>query len=265
MSARIKNCFEKLKARGEKALIPFIMAGDPNLNASQNLLESLPDAGADIIELGMPFSDPMADGPIIQRAGIRALKAETNLVKVLEMVKKFREKNQTTPLILMGYYNPIYHYGVNRFLDDAKQSGVDGFIIVDTPPEEQAEFCNPAREQGFDFITMVAPTTDSGRAKEILKNATGFVYNVAVTGITGTKQAGDNAMADLSARMRGATDLPLAVGFGIRTAADAKAATKYFDAIVVGSAIIEKIENNPPEIAMQEILTLVSEMKQAII
>ncbi|MCH9853492.1 MAG: tryptophan synthase subunit alpha [Alphaproteobacteria bacterium] len=261
---RITDKFTELKAKNRKALIPFIMAGDPNIESSAQLLPDLVTAGADIIELGMPFSDPMADGPIIQQAGIRALQAGTTLIDVLSLVKKFRLQNNETPIILMGYYNPIYDYGVDRFLDDALEAGVDGLIIVDLPPEEDVELCDPATKKNIDFIRMITPTTDDKRAQKILQNANGFVYAVAITGITGTKKAEDNSMAHLAGLVKKHCDLPVALGFGIRTKDDAKMAARFFDAVVVGSALVEKLTQNNFAKAKAEIVSLVQQMRQAI-
>ncbi len=263
---RIQETFAMLAQKGEKALIPFIMGGDPNLEWSQDLLMKLPAMGADIIEIGMPFSDPMADGPVIQRAGLRALAANTTLAHVLVMVKKFRENNKNTPIILMGYYNPIHNYGEDKFLIDAIAVGVDALIIVDTPPEEDRVLCIPAQKKGLDFIRLVTPTTDAERASRILASASGFVYGVSIAGITGTKQAGNNAMANLAGVIKAASNLPAAVGFGIKTVDDVRNAAKYFDAVVVGSAIIEQIEKSVLDVAMLEdtkikILELVKQMK----
>ncbi len=261
---RIAEKFAELQAKKQKALIPFMMAGDPNLQTSEELLLSLPDAGADVIELGMPFSDPMADGPIIQKAGLRALQAGTTLKNVLELVQKFRKKDAKTPIILMGYYNPIYDYGVDKFLDDALKAGVDGLIIVDLPPEEDSELCMPATDKNIDFIRMITPTTDEARAKKILQDARGFVYAVAITGITGTKKAEDNSMADLAKRINNNCALPTALGFGIKTADDARSAARFFDAIVVGSALVTLLEQDDFATAKTKILTLIQQMKQAI-
>ena len=261
---RIAEKFASLKQAQEKALIPFIMGGDPDLAWSAELLLALPEAGADVIELGMPFSDPMADGPIIQRAGLRALQAGVNLSDILALVTEFRTQNQETPLILMGYYNPIFHYGVDRFLQDALKAGADGLIIVDVPMEEDAELCLPAQKAGLDFIRMITPTTDSKRVQAILHNASGFVYAVAVSGITGGKQAQHNHMAGLAGAIKQHSDLPAAIGFGIRTVEDVKQAAEFFDAVVVGSALVDMIENYEKPEAKKRILQLVSEMKKAI-
>jgi tryptophan synthase alpha chain len=206
------------------------------------ILKGLPDAGADIIEMGMPFTDPMADGPAIQAAGLRALAAGQNTIKTLEMVRSFRENDQNTPIVLMGYYNPIHAYGVDRFLDDAKTSGVDGLIIVDLPPEEDAELCLPALKAGINFIRLTTPTSDDHRLPTVIANSSGFVYYVSILGITGTASASDDAIHDAVARLRRHTDLPIAVGFGIKTPDQAAAVSKIADAAVVGSAIVQQVE-----------------------
>ncbi len=262
--SRITEKFARLKQAQQKALIPFIMGGDPDLAWSAELLLALPQAGADLIELGMPFSDPMADGPVIQQAGLRALQAGVNLSDILALVTKFRTQDQQTPIILMGYYNPIFHYGVDRFLQEALKAGVDGLIIVDVPMEEDVELCLPAQKAGLDFIRMITPTTDSARVQAILQNATGFVYSVAVTGITGGKKAQHNSMAGLAGAIKQHSDLPAAIGFGIKTAEDAKQASQFFDAVVVGSALVEMIKQYDKSEAKKRILQLVGEMKKAI-
>ena len=242
--SRIKDCFNRLAKEDRAAFVPFIMAGDPDLATSLDLLEKLPGAGADIIELGIPFTDPMADGPAIQAAGLRALKNGQTLKKTLEMVSAFRKKNETTPIILMGYYNPFYSYGASAFLKDATAAGVDGLIIVDLPPEEDAELCLPARAAGIDFIRLTTPTTDDARLPEVLKNTSGFIYYVSVAGITG-KKAGQNASVSAAvARLKSASDLPIAVGFGIKTAEKAREFAQFADAVVVGSALVDTLCQN---------------------
>ena len=243
-SGRIAAVFAKVKAEGRGALITFITAGDPDYNTSLDIINALPDAGSDIIELGMPFTDPMADGPAIQKAGLRALAAGQNTAKTLKMVASFRQNNDHTPIILMGYYNPIYSYGVDKFLADAKNAGVDGLIIVDLPPEEDIELCIPALEAGINFIRLATPTTTGTRIKTILKNTSGFIYYVSILGITGTKSANDDVIKDAIADLRNNSDLPIAVGFGIKDAIQAKNISTIADAAVVGSAIIDKIEKN---------------------
>ena len=237
--SRIKARFEKLAAENRAAFVPFLMAGDPNRETAQKILNGLPGAGADIIELGVAFTDPMADGPAIQAAGLRALKAGQTLKATLEMVSAFRDADNETPIILMGYYNPFYAYGVDGFLKDAKAAGVDGLIIVDLPPEEDAELCLPARAAGIDFIRLATPTTDDARLPSVIKNTSGFVYYVSVAGITG-KAAGENAVVSAAlARLKAASGLPAAVGFGIKTPQKAAEFAKFADAVVVGSALVD--------------------------
>ena len=239
--SRIDRCFAALKEEGRSAFIPFIMAGDPNLEDSEKVLSLLPGAGADLIEIGMPFSDPMADGPSIQEAGIRALAGGQTLAKTLDMVTRFRATNETTPIILMGYYNPIYHYGVEAFLADAKKAGVDGLIIVDLPREEDAELCVPAKAAGIAFIRLITPTTDDARLTQVLENTSGFLYYVSVAGITGAGMGGPDMVRAARARIEAQSDLPVAVGFGIRTQDDVRAMSTATDAVVVGSALVEQI------------------------
>ncbi len=243
-SGRIAAVFKKVKSEGRGALITFITAGDPDYDTSLDLINDLPSAGSDIIELGMPFTDPMADGIAIQKAGLRALNAGQNTEKTLKMVKNFRQNNDHTPIILMGYYNPIYCYGVDKFLKDAKQAGVDGLIIVDLPPEEDMELCIPALEMGINFIRLATPTTVKERVQTVLKNTSGFIYYVSILGITGTKSASNEVIKEAVANLRRNSDLPIAVGFGIRDAIQVKNITNIADAAVVGSAIIEKIAEN---------------------
>lgn len=241
MSDRITATFTRLHEQNRKGFVAFITAGDPDQAASQAIMATLPNAGVDIIELGMPFSDPMADGPAIQLASQRALAAGMNLPKVLQMVRDFRATNQTTPIVLMGYYNPIHAYGGEKFLGEAKSAGVDGLILVDLPPEEDIELCLPAQKHGLHFIRLVTPTTDAARLKVILKNASGFLYYVSVAGITGTKQADAEPIREAMAMIRAQTNLPVAVGFGIKTPEQVKAIGALADAVVVGSAIVEQI------------------------
>lgn len=239
--SRIKARFNKLSAQNRAAFIPFIMAGDPDAAVSLDLIKKLPGAGADLIELGVAFTDPMADGPAIQAAGLRALKAGQTLRKTLAMVRSFREGDDETPIILMGYYNPFYAYGVEAFLKDAKAAGVDGLIIVDLPPEEDAEMCLPARAAGIDFIRLATPTTDDHRLPEVVRNTSGFVYYVSVAGITGRATGEREAVGAALARIRKASGLPAAVGFGIKTAAKAREFAKIADAVVVGSALVSEL------------------------
>ena len=242
MTARLDARFADLKSRNQAALVTFITAGDPDPATSAQILAGLPAAGADIIELGMPFTDPMADGPAIQAAGLRALKAGMTLTKTLAMVRAFRAGNQTTPIILMGYYNPIFIYGVDRFLVDAKEAGVDGLIVVDLPPEEDVELCLPALKAGLAFIRLATPTTDDKRLPTVLKNTSGFVYYVSITGITGAATPDFNVVSAAVARIKRHTHLPVCVGFGVRTAEHASAIARGADGVVVGSALIDALK-----------------------
>src|SRR6195256_2952021 len=240
-SARIDARFAELKKQGRSAFVTFLMAGDPDPATSLDIIKALPNAGADIIEIGMPFTDPMADGPSIQAAGLRALKAGMTLRKTLEMVRGFRREDDSTPLVLMGYYNPIYIYGVDKFLADAKSAGVDGLIIVDLPPEEDSELCLPAMQAGLNFIRLATPTTDDKRLPAVLANTSGFVYYVSVTGITGTTIPDTSRVLAAVARIKRHTKLPVAVGFGVKSANDARAIAAASDAVVVGSALVEAL------------------------
>ncbi|MGO9005056.1 MAG: tryptophan synthase subunit alpha [Beijerinckiaceae bacterium] len=239
MTTRIDTCFAALAADRRAGLVTFVMAGDPDLATSLALLKALPAAGADLVELGMPFTDPMADGPAIQAAGLRALRAGTTLAKTLALVAEFRASNITTPLVLMGYYNPIYVYGVDRFLAAAKAAGVDGLIVVDLPPEEDEELCLPALRAGLNFIRLATPTTDDARLPAVLANTSGFVYYVSITGITGAATPDYSAVEAAVGRIKSHTALPVAVGFGVKTAATAAAIAAGADAVVVGSALVE--------------------------
>ena len=237
---RIRNCFINLKRAEKTGLITFITAGDPTLEISTNIFSQLPQARADIIEIGMPFSDPMADGPAIQASSLRALKSGTTCSKILKMVEKFREQDEITPVILMGYFNPIYTYGVEKFVADASSVGVDGFIIVDLPPEE-TEMRIPVEDAGLSLIYLTSPTTYNKRVPDVVRNASGFIYHVSVLGITGTTAPSNkNIEKDLN-RIRSHTDLPIAVGFGIKTPEQAREISVYADAVVVGSAFVNKI------------------------
>ena len=238
---RLKNCFAKCQAEKRTALGIFITAGDPNPAISEELLLGLPDAGADFVELGMPFSDPMADGPVIQAASLRAIKAGMTSGGVLQLAVRFRARHADVPLILMGYYNPIYVYGVERFLTDAHKAGVDGLIIVDLPPEEDAELCLPARQKGLDFIRLITPTTDAARLPKTIDNASGFIYYVSITGITGTASASTDSISQAVTRIRQASTLPVVVGFGIKTPQDVRAVGQHADGVVIGSAIVSII------------------------
>ncbi len=243
-AGRIKDRFAALKAEGRAGLITFVTAGDPNRSISERILAGLPEAGADIIELGIPFSDPMADGPAIQAASLRALAAGQTLAATLAMVRRFRaDTDDATPVVLMGYYNPIYIYGVDRFVEDAANAGVDGLIVVDLPPEEDAELREPAAAAGIDLVKLTAPTSDEARLPKLVESASGFIYHVSITGITGTRSAASGHVAADIARIRSFTQLPLAVGFGIRTPEQAADIARIADAAVVGSAIVEIIAN----------------------
>jgi tryptophan synthase alpha chain len=238
---RIDTRFAALKREGRAGLVTFLMAGDPDPATSAAILKALPQAGADVIEIGMPFTDPMADGPAIQAAGLRALRAGQNLAKTLELVRDFRSSDTATPVVLMGYYNPIYIYGVARFLADAKAAGVDGLIVVDLPPEEDTELCLPALRAGLNFIRLATPTTDDRRLPAVLANTSGFVYYVSITGITGAAAPDAGLVAAAVRRIKRHTDLPVAVGFGVRDAASAAAIAQSAEAVVVGSALVEKV------------------------
>jgi tryptophan synthase alpha chain len=241
MTTRIDARFAELKQQDRAAFITFLMAGDPDLDTSLAIIKALPKAGADIIEIGMPFTDPMADGPAIQASGLRALKAGTTLKKTLAMVRAFRSDDATTPLVLMGYYNPIYIYGVDQFLVDAKSAGVDGLIIVDLPPEEDTELCLPAMKAGLNFIRLATPTTDDKRLPAVLENTSGFVYYVSITGITGAASADSTAVSAAVGRIKRHTKLPVCVGFGIRTPQAAHEIARHADGAVVGTALVDAL------------------------
>ena len=241
MTTRIDTRFADLKKEGRAAFVTFVMAGDPDLATSLEIIKALPKAGADIIEIGMPFTDPMADGPAIQAAGLRALKAGTTLKKTLALVRDFRKDDERTPLVLMGYYNPIYIYGVDKFLADAKSAGVDGLIIVDLPPEEDTELCIPALKAGLNFIRLATPTTDDKRLPAVLANTSGFVYYVSITGITGAASADTAQVREAVARIKRHTELPVCVGFGIRTPEAARGIAQAANGAVVGSALIDAL------------------------
>lgn len=239
--SRIEKRFAQAKAANRPALVTYVMAGDPDLATSQAIMEALPQAGSDIIEFGMPFSDPMADGVAIQLAGQRSLAGGMTLRGVLGMVEDFRRKDETTPIVLMGYYNPIYIFGVDKFLAAAKAAGVDGLIIVDLPPEEDDELCIPALKAGLNFIRLTTPTTDDRRLPAVLKNTSGFVYYVSMTGITGGAIKSRGAVGEAVSRIKSHTDLPVAVGFGIKTAEDAEEIGKHADGIVVGTVLVDAV------------------------
>lgn len=238
---RIDRKFEELRAAGKKAFVSYIMAGDPDFDASLAIVKGLPAAGVDVIELGLPFTDPMADGPTIQLAGQRALAAGMSLERTLEMAREFRKGDDVTPIVLMGYYNPIYNRGVDKFLVDAKAAGIDGMIVVDLPPEEDSELCIPAQAAGLNFIRLATPTTDDARLPKVMQNTSGFVYYVSINGITGAAEAEAADVGPEVARIKAQTDLPVIVGFGINTPDKAEAVAKVADGAVVGSAIVARI------------------------
>ncbi|MGC4023701.1 MAG: tryptophan synthase subunit alpha [Mesorhizobium sp.] len=267
---RIDRRMAKVKAEGRPALVTYFMGGDPNYDTSLKVMQALPKAGADIIELGMPFSDPMADGPAIQAAGLRALKSGQTLAKTLEMAREFRKTDNETPIVMMGYYNPIYIYGVDRFLADAKQSGIDGLIVVDLPPEMDNELCVPALKAGINFIRLATPTTDDKRLPKVLENTSGFVYYVSMTGITGSALANTGKVSEAVQRIKAHTDLPVCVGFGVKTAEQARTIGASADGVVVGTAIVNAIANvlgpNGQQTAdpAEAVATLVSGLAQGV-
>lgn len=243
MTTRIDRRMAKLKSEGRPALVTYFMGGDPDYETSLSIMKALPKAGSDVIELGMPFSDPMADGPAIQAAGLRALKAGQTLAKTLAMARTFREGDADTPIVLMGYYNPIYIYGVDRFLKDAVASGIDGLIVVDLPPEMDEELCIPALRAGINFVRLATPTTDDRRLPKVLQNTSGFVYYVSMTGITGSALADTEKVAAAVRRIKGHTALPVCVGFGVKTAEQARTIGASADGVVVGTAIVNAVAN----------------------
>ncbi|MDH3661499.1 MAG: tryptophan synthase subunit alpha [Alphaproteobacteria bacterium] len=244
MSGRIEARFADLKEANRAGLVTYLCAGDPDIETSTAIIEGLPAAGVDIIEIGMPFTDPMADGPSIQAGALRALASGMTLTKVLELVQRFRRRDESTPIVLMGYYNPIYHYGAERFLDDAKDAGVDGLIVVDLPPEEDEELCLPALARGISFIRLATPTTDDKRLPSVLANTSGFIYYVSMTGITGVGAPTVELVGQAVQRIRAQSPLPVAVGFGIRTPEQAGEIAKVADAAVVGSALVDRIASS---------------------
>ncbi|MGB7772771.1 MAG: tryptophan synthase subunit alpha [Pseudolabrys sp.] len=270
MSARIDKRFAALKAEGRAALVTFIMAGDPDYDTSLAIAKALPKAGADIIEIGMPFTDPMADGPAIQAAGLRALKSGQGMTRTLSLVREFRKDDDLTPVILMGYYNPIYIYGSERFLTDAKAAGVDGLIVVDLPPEEDEELCLPALKAGLNFIRLATPTTDDKRLPKVLTNTSGFVYYVSVTGVTGTAAPDTSKVTGAVARIKRHTRLPVAVGFGVKTAEQARAIAEGADGVVVGSALVDAMfksldkTGKPGTRTVKAVTELVSALAQGV-
>jgi tryptophan synthase alpha chain len=244
VTTRIDTRFAELKKAGRAAFVTFVMAGDPDPATSLEIIKALPKAGADVIELGMPFTDPMADGPSIQAAGLRALKVGMTLKKTLDLVRGFRKDDNATPIVLMGYYNPIYIYGVDKFLGDAKAAGIDGLIIVDLPPEEDDELCLPAMKAGLNFIRLATPTTDDKRLPAVLANTSGFVYYVAITGITGAAAADASSVSEAVTRIKRHTKLPVCVGFGIRTPENARAIASHANGAVVGTALVDALKNS---------------------
>ena len=270
MITRIEKRFAALKDEGRAALVTFTMAGDPDYAASLAVAKALPKAGADVIELGMPFTDPMADGPAIQAAGVRALAAGQTMIKTLKLVTEFRKDDDTTPIVLMGYYNPIYIYGVDKFLVDAKKAGVDGLIVVDLPPEEDEELCLPALKAGLNFIRLATPTTDDKRLPAVLNNTSGFVYYVSITGITGSAAPDANQVGSAVSRIKRHTKLPVAVGFGVRTAEQAAAIAATADGVVVGSALVDALratldgQGKPGVNTVKAVTDLVSKLAQGV-
>ena len=269
-SGRIDRRFAALRKEGRAALVTFTMAGDPDYTTSVAILKALPKAGAVVIELGMPFTDPMADGPAIQAAGLRALHAGQTLKKTLAAVRDFRAGDDVTPIVLMGYYNPIYIHGVERFLADAKAAGVDGLIVVDLPPEEDSELCLPAVKAGLNFIRLATPTTDEKRLPTVLTNTSGFVYYVSITGITGAAAPDTGKVASAVARIKRHTTLPVCVGFGVRTAAHARAIAEGADGVVVGSALVEAVrqslgpDSKPTSATVAAVTDLVRALAQGV-
>jgi tryptophan synthase alpha chain len=269
-TTRIDRRFAELKAQGRSALVTFVTAGDPDRETSLSILRALPAAGADVIELGMPFSDPMADGPAIQLSSQRALKAGQTMSRTLDMVRSFRQTEGRVPVVLMGYYNPIYIYGVERFLRDAKDAGVDGLIVVDLPPEEDTELCLPALAAGLNFIRLATPTTDDRRLPAVLANTSGFVYYVSITGITGTAMPDVARTAEAVARIKRHCHLPVAVGFGVRTAEQASAIARGADGVVVGSALVNALRDSldessrPTARTVEAVTDLVGELARGV-
>src|SRR5215831_3218373 len=270
MTTRIDTRFAQLAKEGRSAFVTYVMAGDPDPATSLAIIKALPKAGADIIEFGIPFTDPMADGPSIQAAGLRALKVGMTLKKTLELVHGFRKEDNATPLVLMGYYNPIYIYGVDKFLADAKTAGVDGLIIVDLPPEEDTELCVPALKAGLNFIRLATPTTDDKRLPAVLANTSGFVYYVSITGITGAAAADSKVVGDAVARIKRHTKLPVCVGFGIRTPQAAQAIAEKADGAVVGTALVDALrgsldgEGKPTVHTVGAVTNLIAELADGV-
>jgi tryptophan synthase alpha chain len=262
---RIDRRFKALKAEGRAAFVTYVMAGDPNYETALEIVKGLPSAGADVIEVGLPFTDPMADGPAIQQAGLRALACGTTLKKTLKLISEFREGDNDTPIVLMGYYNPIYSYGVDQFLTDAKTAGVDGLIVVDLPSEEDIELCLPARDAGINFIRLATPTTDDHRLPKVLANSSGFLYYVSIAGTTGAAAPKPSDVANALTRIRKTTDLPIAVGFGLRTGAQAAEIAKIADGAVVGTALVEQVAlGSDDEDKVNRVLDLAREISAGI-
>ena len=263
--SRLQSRFAELKQQNRAALVTFVTAGDPDYATSLSILKGLPAVGADVIELGMPFTDPMADGPAIQLANIRALGGHQDMVKTLQMVREFRAGNSDTPLVLMGYFNLIHHYGVPRFIEEAKAAGVDGLIVVDLPPEHNEDLCDPAQAAGLDFIRLTTPTTDDARLPTVLNGSSGFVYYVSVAGVTGAGAATLEHVEQAVARLRRHTDLPISIGFGIRTPEHAATIARLADGVVVGSALIDQIANAAsPQQAIDGVLGLCRELAEGV-
>ena len=263
--SRLQNRFAELKQENRAALVTFVTAGDPDYATSLSILKGLPDAGADVIELGMPFTDPMADGPAIQLANIRALAGKQGMQQTLQMVREFRQGNQSTPLVLMGYYNPIFVYGVERFVADAKAAGVDGLIVVDLPPEHNDELCEPAQSAGLDFIRLTTPTTDDDRLPTVLAGSSGFVYYVSVAGVTGAGAATLDHVEEAVTRLRRHTDLPVCIGFGIRTPEHAADVARRAEGVVVGSALVDQIATAAsPQHAIDGVLSLCARLAEGV-
>ena len=270
MTTRIDTRFAELKAEGRAALVTFYMGGDPDPETSLKVIKALPKAGADLIEIGMAFTDPMADGPTIQAAGLRALSKGITLEKTLGIVSEFRNDDDKTPIILMGYFNPIFIYGVEKFLVDAKAAGVDGLIVVDCPPEEDDELCKPALKAGLNFIRLATPTTDEKRLPKVLQNTSGFVYYVSIAGITGAARPDPQKVGASVARIKSHTNLPVAVGFGVRTAADAAEIAKVADGVVVGSALVDAVRHSlhadgrPTELTVGSVVAIVEDIAKGV-
>ncbi len=263
--SRLQSRFAALKQQNRAALVTFVTAGDPDYSTSLEILKGLPAAGADVIELGMPFTDPMADGPAIQLANIRALGGHQDMIKTLQMVREFRADNSETPLVLMGYFNPIHHYGVPRFIEEAKAAGVDGLIVVDLPPEHNEDLCDPAQAAGLDFIRLTTPTTDDARLPVVLNGSSGFVYYVSVAGVTGAGAATMDHVEQAVARLRRHTDLPLCIGFGIRTPEHAADVARRADGVVVGSALVDQVAKaESPAQAIDGVLSLCRELAEGV-